>query len=62
MEGDPDCSWASFQCPLLRRCLSSPITLVDGLGCGVDGIVWKVTVDEKPYALKVASHPRASQI
>ncbi|CAG9984896.1 unnamed protein product [Clonostachys byssicola] len=57
--GDPDCSWKSVQKHMLRAC---PFKLEDmifeeRLGDGIDGVVFKVSIDGTPYALKVGSAP-----
>lgn len=56
MVGDPNCSWANFCQPKLRACqLPRGIRWVAQLGYGLDGIVWKVNIDGRTYALKVVS-------
>ncbi|KAK4076672.1 uncharacterized protein Triagg1_4275 [Trichoderma aggressivum f. europaeum] len=54
MIGPPDCSWASIRRPRLRACpLPHSFIWREKLGYGLDGTVWKVEVNGRPYALKV---------
>lgn len=52
--GHPDCAWANFRQPLLRSCqLPHDIQWRKRLGCGIDGIVWRVNIGQDTFALKV---------
>lgn len=64
MIGDPSCDWDGFRYPMLRKCPLSPdkVRYESQLGYGVDGVVWKVTIDDKAYALKVVGKSRSYPI
>ncbi|EGY20899.1 uncharacterized protein VDAG_02423 [Verticillium dahliae VdLs.17] len=50
----PDLQWENFRQPLLKKSpLLTEIEYQCQLGFGVDGIVWKVEIEGKAYALKV---------
>ncbi|KAH8909443.1 hypothetical protein BR93DRAFT_924428 [Coniochaeta sp. PMI_546] len=54
MVGSPDCSWRHFRRPLLRKCpFEAEIEFGEQLGFGIDGIVWKVNIGGRTFALKV---------
>lgn len=63
MTGDPDCSWANFRSPRLRACALPRDEIVwrEKIGMGMDGVVWRVEIGGKPYAIKVVSAPRLFQ-
>ncbi|KAK4078102.1 hypothetical protein Purlil1_12071 [Purpureocillium lilacinum] len=48
------CTWSDLTRPMLKRCgLPGSITFVDLIGYGLDGIVWKVKMNNQVSALKV---------
>ncbi|KAG6292384.1 hypothetical protein E4U45_006966 [Claviceps purpurea] len=48
------CAWRDFQKPRLGRFTHQrSIRFTRRLGCGEDGMVWRVRIDSKTYALKV---------
>lgn len=49
------CAWRNFRQPLGHFEHQGRANFKRLLGYGVDGIVWKVTIDERVYALKVVS-------
>lgn len=57
MIDDPDYSWHSFRRPQLRACTLPRDKIVwrKKLGGGLDGFVWKIEINKKPYAIKVVS-------
>lgn len=57
MTGDPVYSWASFRRPRLRACTLPRDKIVwrEKIGMGMDGVVWRVEIGSKPYAVKVVS-------
>ncbi|KAM4055258.1 kinetochore sim4 complex subunit FTA2 domain-containing protein [Hirsutella rhossiliensis] len=53
-EREITCTWSDFRRPMLRRCnLQDNLTFIDLVGYGLDGIVWKVEIDNRIAALKV---------
>ena len=59
------CAWRNFRKPCLGHFEhQGKANFKRLLGYGVDGIVWKVTIDERVYALKVVSlfMPRVSAV
>lgn len=57
MTGDLDYSWKSFCQPQLRACTFPRDEMVwrEKIGMGMDGVIWRVEIGEKPYAIKVVS-------
>ncbi|KAG6092135.1 hypothetical protein E4U30_005830 [Claviceps sp. LM220 group G6] len=48
------CAWKDFRHPLLGRFThQGSFKFMEMLGFGIDGVVWKVRIDSKTYALKV---------
>ncbi|KAG6092134.1 hypothetical protein E4U30_005829 [Claviceps sp. LM220 group G6] len=48
------CAWKDFRHPLLGRFThQGSFRFLKALGFGVDGVVWKVRIDSRTYALKV---------
>ncbi|KAG6075578.1 hypothetical protein E4U15_005589 [Claviceps sp. LM218 group G6] len=48
------CAWQDFQKPRLGRFMHQrSIRFTKRLGCGEDGMVWRVRIDSKTYALKI---------
>lgn len=53
-EAVSSCAWRNFRQPHLGRFeCQGKVKFMRLLGYGVDGVVWKVTIDERVYALKV---------
>lgn len=57
MTAGPDYSWASFRRPQLRACIlpREEILWKEKIGMGLDGVIWRVEIRDKPYAIKVVS-------
>jgi hypothetical protein len=56
MVGSPNRAWRHFLRPRLRKCpFEAEIEFGEQLGFGIDGIVWKVNIGGRTFALKVVS-------
>ncbi|KAK5987624.1 hypothetical protein PT974_11756 [Cladobotryum mycophilum] len=54
MVGDSECARENFRHPLLRRfCLEGKIEWKQRLGQGLDGVVWRVNIQDCEFAIKV---------